>query len=330
MSVSLVVPVLNEWENVRRLYDAVTPVLSRMARPYEIIFIDDGSTDGSQRELELLANSDKRVRVIEFRRNFGQTAALAAGFAAATGEAIITMDGDLQNDPRDIPMLLEKLDDGFDLVHGWRRDRKDALFSRRIPSRIANWVIAQTTGYRAHDLGCGLKAMRREIAEDLHLSGEMHRFIPVLAHARGAKCAEVVTRHHPRKYGQSKYGLSRTLRVLFDLITVKLLLGKIVSPMRFFGTLGLACLCIGLFAGGAAVALAAFQSIPLLTNPLSALSVISLLLSLQSVGLGLLGEVAIRIYLFHDPSRQSAVRSTTNFDGIDDSSTIRLRRNTAA
>ena len=330
MSVSLVVPIFNEWENVRRLYDAVTPVLSRLGRPYEIIFVDDGSTDGSQRELELIADADRRVRVIEFRRNFGQTAALAAGFAAATGDVIVTMDGDLQNDPRDIPMLLDKLDEGNDLVHGWRRDRKDALFRRRMPSRIANCVIARTTGYRAHDLGCGLKAMRREIANDLRLSGEMHRFLPVLAHARGAKCAEVVTRHHPRKFGESKYGLSRTLRVLFDLITVKLLLGKIVSPMRFFGTLGLACACTGLFAGGLAVMLAAIHSIPLLTNPLSALSVVSLLLSMQSIGLGLLGEVAVRIYLHNDPGRQFVVRKTRNLDDEGERPSVRLHHNAAA
>lgn len=330
MSVSLVVPIFNEWENVRRLYDAVAPVLVRLGRSYEIIFVDDGSTDGSQRELALLADVDERVRVIEFRRNFGQTAALAAGFAAATGDVFVTLDGDLQNDPRDIPMLLDKLDEGYDLVHGWRRDRKDALLSRRMPSRIANWVIARTTGYQAHDLGCGLKAMRREIADDLRLSGEMHRFIPVLAHARGAKCAEVVTRHHPRRFGKSKYGLSRTLRVLFDLITVKLLVGKFASPMRLFGTLGLACTCIGLFAGTAAVVLAAVHSIPLLTNPLSALSVVSMLLAIQSIGLGLLGEVAVRIYLHNDPDRQAVVRTTRNIERNDHQPTVKLRQDAAA
>jgi glycosyltransferase involved in cell wall biosynthesis len=221
------------------LYDALCPVLDWLPHDYEIVLVDDGSTDASYDELSRLATADPRVKVIRFRRNFGQTAAMNAGLHLATGDVIVTMDADLQNDPLDIPLLLAKLDEGYDLVHGWRKERQDALVSRKLPSRLANWLISRVTGFAVNDLGCTLKAMRREIAQDLQLYGEMHRFIPILAHWRGARCAEIVTRHHARRFGESKYGLSRTTRVLLDLVTVKYMTQYLTSPMKLFGKMGL-------------------------------------------------------------------------------------------
>ena len=219
------------------------------AAQYEIILVDDGSSDGSLGVMEEMAERDPHVRVVEFRKNFGQTAAMAAGIQAATGDVIVTMDGDLQNDPTDIPKMLDLIDEGYDLVHGWRKDRQDAWLSRKLPSRIANWLISRVTVFPVHDLGCTLKAIRREIAQEIELYGEMHRFIPILARDRGAKCTEMVTKHHPRRFGQSKYGISRTLRVLLDLLTVKYLIQYLPSPMRLFGMGGLACCLVGMLSG---------------------------------------------------------------------------------
>jgi hypothetical protein len=221
MSFSIVVPAYNERENLAPLYAGITAIMDQLGRPYEILLVDDGSIDGSARVMDELAHDDRRVKVIRFQRNFGQTAAMSAGLRMAGGDVIITLDADLQNDPADIPMMLDKLCAGFDLVHGWRRERRDALLTRRLPSRFANWIISRITGFPIHDLGCTLKAIRREFAHELPLYGEMHRFIPILAHWRGARCAEVATRHHPRQFGASKYGLSRALRVSLDLLAVK-------------------------------------------------------------------------------------------------------------
>lgn len=220
MDVSVVVPIYNEQQSIRPLYERLVGVLSVLGRTWEILFVDDGSQDGSTRELENLADDDPQVRVIEFARNFGQSAALDAGIQAASGEAIVTLDGDLQNDPAEIAVLLAKLEEGYDLVHGWRRRRCDAFFRRRLPSVVANWIISRVTGVRVHDLGCTAKAMRRELAVQLDLRGGRHRFIPVLAHLLGARCVEVVTRHHPRRFGCSKYGLWRVFPVLRDLAAV--------------------------------------------------------------------------------------------------------------
>jgi glycosyltransferase involved in cell wall biosynthesis len=200
MDVSLIVPVLNEQDNVRLLYEEITKALKSLARPYEILFIDDGSRDGTWARLQELASCDSRVRLVRFRRNFGQTAALRAGIDHASGDVIVTLDGDLQNDPADVPLLLAKLDEGYDLVHGWRKERQDAWLHRRLPSRLANWLIARVTRFPIHDLGCTLKALRRELAVELELYGEMHRFIPILAHQRGARCLEVVTHHRARRF----------------------------------------------------------------------------------------------------------------------------------
>jgi glycosyltransferase involved in cell wall biosynthesis len=243
--ISVVVPICNELENIPLLYQQLAAVLPSLARPWEIVFVDDGSTDGSSQRLKDLATRDTRVKVVCFRRNYGQTAAMQAAIQHSAGEVIVTLDGDLQNDPLDIPTLIHKLDEGYDLVHGWRKQRQDTLLTRKLPSRIANWLISRVTRFPIHDLGCTLKAIRREIAVELELYGEMHRFIPILAHQRGAKCVEVVTRHHPRRFGQTKYGLSRTVRVVLDLITVKFLHSYLTRPMHVMGLAGLVTMALG-------------------------------------------------------------------------------------
>ena len=221
--VSIVVPLYNEVDNIDPLYKELSMVMADMDYCYEIIFVDDGSVDGTPEAVRRISDHDSHVRLVRFRRNFGQTAAMHAGIQHSSGKYVVTMDGDMQNDPNDIPMMLQHLEDGYDLVHGWRRDRKDHLVSRKIPSRIANWLISRVTRFPIHDLGCTLKAMRCEVAKELELYGEMHRFIPILADRIGAKAIEVVTNHRERQHGVTKYGIDRTIRVVLDLITVRYL-----------------------------------------------------------------------------------------------------------
>ena len=313
MSVSVVVPIYNEIENLPHLHSALTDVLGRLGREYEIILVDDGSSDGSLKLMEDMAACDPHVRVLEFRKNFGQTAAMAAGIRAARGDVIVTMDGDLQNDPADIPKMLAKLDEGYDLVHGWRKHRQDAWLSRKLPSRMANWLISRVTVFPVHDLGCTLKVIRREIAQELELFGEMHRFIPILARCRGARCAEVVTQHHPRRFGKSKYGLSRTLRVLLDLFTVKYLIQYLPSPMRLFGMLGLVCWGVGLLSGAATVGMKLLQGIDMTGNPLLLLSVGAVMLGGQFIVLGMLGELCARVYFRVNDTEPYAIRRSIHF-----------------
>jgi len=222
--VSVIVPVFNEFENVELMYQEIVEAMEPTDRPFELVLVDDGSRDGTTDRLKSIAKEDERVKLVLFRRNYGQTAAMHAGIQNANGDYLVTIDGDLQNDPRDIPMMLEKLDEGYDLVHGWRKDRKDHLLSRKVPSKIANWIISRVTDFPIHDLGCTLKAMRTEIAQQIELYGEMHRFIPVLAHQLGARSIEVVTNHRARQFGETKYGIGRTFRVVLDLITVKFMI----------------------------------------------------------------------------------------------------------
>lgn len=314
MSVSVVVPIYNEIDNIAECYRRLREVLDRVGRPWEIVFVDDGSRDGSTERLTTLAGQDHRVKIVEFRRNFGQTAAMRAGMELATGEVIVTIDGDLQNEPDDIPMMLAKLDEGFDLVHGWRKNRQDALVNRKIPSKIANWLIGKVTGFPVRDLGCTLKVLRREIAQDLSMYGEMHRFIPILAHWQGARCAEVVTRHHARQFGTTKYGIWRTFRVLMDLITVKYLVQYAVSPMKLFGGMGLICGLLGGTAGVATVAMKLLAGIDMTGNPLLLLTVFSWMAGLQLIALGLLGEVSARTYHECQGKRPYRVRRLTNFE----------------
>ena len=326
MDVSVVIPVCNEVENLPRLYERLIAALAATGRNFELLFVDDGSRDGSTELLRRLTQTDRRVHVLVLRRNFGQTAAMHAGLQNAAGDYVVTLDADLQNDPSDIPAMLEKLDEGYDLVHGWRKDRHDRWLDRKLPSLIANRLISWTTRFPIHDLGCTLKAMRREIAQELELYGEMHRFIPILAHARGARCHEMVVSHHPRQFGQTKYGISRTLRVLLDLVTVKYLLDYFASPMKLFGRFAL----VGLVAAGlslvATIAMRMAWQIDMTGNPLLLAAVLFTVVSGQFFGLGLLGEVSARVY-FAQPGRRSyAVRERWNGEGASDSPTTTLRR----
>jgi glycosyltransferase involved in cell wall biosynthesis len=247
---SIVVPLFNERENIELLYQGITGVCDGLGRSYEIVMVDDGSTDGTLDILRELHSKDRRVKVVSFRRNFGQTAAMAAGLDYASGDVVVTMDGDLQNDPSDIACLLEKIAEGYDLVAGWRADRKDKFLSRKLPSRIANWLIGKTTGIELHDYGCSLKAYRREVIRNMALYGEMHRFIPALAQRIGASIAEVEVKHHARKYGKSKYGILRTYSVLLDLTTVNFLQRFPSNPLAFFGLLGFLSALAGAVFGG--------------------------------------------------------------------------------
>jgi len=313
MDVSVVVPVYNEQDNVLALYRQLTDVMEGCGRSYELLLVDDGSTDGTRDLMRSLAAADQRVKLIFFRRNYGQTAAMQSGMQLARGDVIVTIDGDLQNEPADIPMMIDKIEEGFDLVHGWRKHRQDKFLSRRLPSIIANWLISKTTRFPIHDLGCTLKAIRREIAQELELYGEMHRFIPILAHQRGAKCVEVVTRHHPRRFGESKYGISRTFRVVLDLITVKYLLDYYASPMKLFGTLGLLCAGIGSGSAAATIVMKLLGGVDMTGNPFLLLTIFSGMASLQFFSLGLLGEVAARIYYGAQANKNYAIRELVNF-----------------
>lgn len=314
MSVSVVVPIYNERENIPLLHTAVTDVMERIGRPWELILVNDGSSDGSTRLLEELAQSDARVKVIEFRRNFGQTAAMQAGIQAASNEVVVLLDGDLQNDPNDIPMMLDKIDEGYDLVHGWRKNRQDAFVNRKLPSRIANWLISRVTKFPVHDLGCTLKAIRTEIAQELQLYGEMHRFIPILAHWRGARCVEVVTNHHPRRFGTSKYGIGRTTRVVLDLLTVKYFIQYIVSPMKLFGQIGLLCFAVAMMSGFATVGMKLAQGVDMTGNPLLLLTAFAAMTGIQFLFFGMLGELCSRIYFQTQNMSSFAIRKMWNFD----------------
>jgi glycosyltransferase involved in cell wall biosynthesis len=281
---------------------------------HEIILVNDGSRDGSKEELDRLAALDPAVKVVHFRRNFGQTAAMSAGIDMASGEIIVLMDGDLQNDPGDIPMMIAKLDEGYDLVHGWRKHRQDTFINRKLPSKIANWLISRVTRFPVHDLGCTLKVLRSEIAKDLRMYGEMHRFIPILAHWQGARCVEVVTRHHARQFGQTKYGISRTFRVLLDLLTVKFMIQYSISPMKLFGGIGLLCGLGSALSCGATLAMKLLQDFDMTGNPLLMLSGLLATAGIQFIVLGLLGEVSARIYFESQNKRPYYIRQLVNFD----------------
>ena len=294
-SVSIVIPVYEEEESLPHLYESIKKVMDKLKRKYEIVFVDDGSRDGTLKVLESYQKKDPTVVVVSFRRNFGQTAAMAAGFEYAQGDIIVTMDADLQNDPNDIPKLLEKIK-GHDVVSGWRKKRQDKFLSRRLPSMLANGLISKVTGVHLHDYGCTLKAYRKEVIKSVRLYGEVHRFIPAIASWVGASITEVETNHHPRKFGKSKYGISRTIRVVLDLITVKFLQSFSTRPIHAFGPggllLGLIGFIIALYLSFEKIVLG--QSIG--GRPLLFLSVLLMILGVQLVIMGLLGEMLARIY----------------------------------
>ncbi|HRR26181.1 MAG TPA: glycosyltransferase family 2 protein [Acidobacteriota bacterium] len=295
-SISVVIPVHNEEENVAQLYHELKSVLDGLQREWEILFVDDGSQDASAEVIRRLCDEDSRVALIRFRRNFGQTAALAAGLREARGDVVITLDGDGQNDPADIPRLLEKLDEGYDLVNGWRKHRRDPFWNRRLPSWLANQLIRLITGVRVHDSGCSLKAIRREIAGEMRLYGDMHRFIPAIAHQLGAKVTEIPVRHRPRLSGRSNYGIGRTFRVILDLITVKFLSEYSTRPGHLFGLLGLLTMSVGVLVVAYLVVLKVFFGAELANRPLLLLAVFTTLVGIQLLTMGLLGEMLSRVY----------------------------------
>ncbi len=292
---SVVVPLLDEQDNIGPLYEQISRALAQRYN-YEVIFIDDGSSDNSFAILADLQKADPRIRVIRFRKNFGQTAALSAGFAYARGKVIVAIDADLQNDPADIPQIVAKLDEGFDVVSGWRKTRHDAALTRRLPSKMANWLISTITGVKLHDYGCTLKAYRREVLAETRLYGEMHRFIPALASWSGAKIAEMVVNHRPRTAGVAKYGLARTWKVLLDLITVNFLGSFSTKPIYVFGGLGLLS-AVGAFALAMIVI---YQKVYFQTdmsgNPLLILTPVFIIATIQFILMGLLAELLVRTY----------------------------------
>jgi len=301
MTLSVVIPVYNEEENVRLLYERLKKALDPLKKEYEILFVDDGSTDKTLAVLEDIQQNDNSLIVLSLRRNFGQTAAFAAGFDFARGDVVVTMDGDLQNDPADIPKLLELIKDN-DLVSGWRKRRKDPFFTRRLPSMMANWLISNVTGVKLHDYGCSLKAYRRDVIKNLKLYGEMHRFIPAVASWYGVRVAEVETVHHPRIRGKSKYGISRTVKVVLDLITVKFLQSFSTKPIQFFGP-------VGIMSGFVGFLILLYLSIDKLffgksigARPLLLLGTLLVIVGIQLIGMGLIGEMLVRVY--HESQRK--------------------------
>ena len=300
-ALSIVVPIYNEEESVLFLYQKIRSACDALGRRYEMIFVDDGSCDWTFRVLEEVHRQDGRVKVVRFRKNYGQTAAMAAGFRAARGKVVVSMDGDLQNDPADIPRLLAKLEEGYDVVCGWRKNRKDNLFSRKIPSVIANWLIGKITGVPIHDNGCSLKAYRSEVIKRVALYSELHRFIPAMATLAGARIAEIVVRHHHRRFGKSKYGLTRVWRVILDLFLIKMLSSFAARPALWFGTLTLPAFCLG------SVCLVSVLLPGVAGVVLPTLAFLCFSLAGHFLAMGILGEMVLRTGDFH-PEEMLAVR----------------------
>lgn len=311
-TISIIIPVYNERENLEPLEAALRSSLDASGENYEILFIDDGSTDGSGAYLERMARADPKIKVIQFRRNFGQTAALAAGFDFATGDILVAMDSDMQNDPSDIPSILTKLREGYDVVSCWRRDRKDPWLARRLPSQVANLLISKIGGVHLHDYGCTLKGYRREVMEHVRLYGEMHRFIPIYATWAGARVAEIPVKHHARLRGTSKYGLSRSYKVLLDLITLKMLGSYSTKPMYFFGGLGLLACAGGIFFAGWTLVDKYLNEVKAHRNPLLLLAVFLFILGIQFILMGVVAELLIRTYFESQGKAPYIIRQTWN------------------
>lgn len=316
MDVSIVVPVFNEIGNITVLYEEIQAVLTNQdkIKTYELIFVNDGSSDGSTDELDELARKDKNFKVIHFRRNYGQSAALMAGIRHSEGEVIILMDADLQNDPADIPMLMAELDNGYDVVSGWRRDRKDKGLTRILPSRIANWLISKVTRVELHDYGCTLKAYKKEVLANVDLFGEMHRFIPVYTAWEGAKVGEIPVNHRPRTQGVSKYGLSRTPRVILDIFLVYFMDRAIDRPIQFFGKLGFYCFGLAFLTGLWAIWAKFFNNQSFIETPLPLLVVLLTVTGVMFMLLGLLAEIQVRTYFQSAGRPPYSLKNTHNFD----------------
>jgi dolichol-phosphate mannosyltransferase len=311
--ISVFLPVYNEEPNLRPLHSKLDQALSVLGRTAEIVYVDDGSTDGSLEVLRELSAKDKRVRVVALRRNYGQTAAMAAGIDAARGKVLIPMDADLQNDPADIVHLLEKLDEGYDVVSGWRKNRKDKMVTRKLPSMIANKLISWIGGVPLHDYGCSLKAYRRESLQDVRLYGEMHRFIPIYASWAGARVAEIPVEHHPRTMGKSKYGLSRTLKVVFDLMTIKFMASYQTKPIYVFGMFGMLAFAISFLAGFYALFLKIIHKADFVQTPLPILAIVMFAVGIQFLLMGLLAEMLVRTYHESQAKPIYAVRELLGF-----------------
>jgi glycosyltransferase involved in cell wall biosynthesis len=312
VDLSIVVPIYNEEGNIPELHAGISAALAGFPLEYEVILVDDGSIDNSFPILMKIAREDLRIKVIRLRRNFGQTAAMAAGFDAATGRVLVPMDGDMQNDPADIPKLMEKIQEGYDVVSGWRKDRMDAFLNRKLPSVIANYIISLMTGIKLHDYGCTLKAYRREIIEGINLYGEMHRFVPALASQVGARMTEIPVNHRHRLHGKSKYGISRTMRVMLDLLTVKFLLAYSTKPIQLFGKWGIYTLLAAFLSGGATLYMKFFEHTSMNRNPLLILTAFLLFMGIQFIVLGLLGELNARTYYEAQGKPIYVVRETIN------------------
>jgi glycosyltransferase involved in cell wall biosynthesis len=311
MDLSVVIPVYNEEESLPHLHEAVCAALKDLPRSWEVIYVNDGSRDKSMAVLEKLAAGDQQhVCVVEFRRNFGQTTAIAAGIDHARGDVIVFLDADLQNDPADIPAILAKLDEGYDVVSGWRKDREDNALTRNLPSHMANWLISNVTGVHLHDYGCTLKAYRREVITGFRLYGEMHRFIPVYANAVGAKIYEMPVRHHARKFGKSKYGLERTVKVVLDLMAVQFLTQASAKPIYLFGGAGISMFGLGLVGMLFLILRKLLVQIDILTSPIFTLSVLLAMVGFQTILMGLIAELLVRTY--HE-SQQKATYTVRRF-----------------
>lgn len=312
IALSVVIPLYNEEDNVAPLCNALLSALRGQPRSFEVILVNDGSVDRTEQNLQQAAATDSRIRVINFRSNKGQTAAMMAGIDYAVGEVIVPMDGDLQNDPGDIVRLVDKLDEGYDVVSGWRRDRQDNFMIRTLPSKVANLVISRVSGVPLHDYGCSLKAYRREVLKGFRLYGEMHRFIPIYAAAQGARVAELPVKHHARKFGQSKYGLNRTIKVLLDLLVVKFLTKYRTKPIYLFGQAGVGLLVFAFLAGLWALYLKLVEDTSFIQTPLPLLVSLCTIAGLMCLLMGLLAELIMRVYYESQSKTDYRVKSVLN------------------
>ena len=312
-TLSIIIPVYNEEDSLDPLYKNLEAVLKSLGHDFEVIFINDGSIDGSMQRLNTIAEQDDHIKVIHFRQNFGQTAAIMAGIDAACGDIIIPMDGDLQNDPEDIPKLLDKLDEGYDICSGWRKDRRDNPIKRILPSKIANWLISKISGVHLHDYGCTLKAYKRDILKGVRLYGEMHRFIPIYASWQGGKVAEVPVTHHARIHGQSKYGVERTIKVILDLIVVKFLAKYNQTPMYVFGSFGLFSILLSFLCFGLMLYYKYSRATSFIQTPLPQLTILFFLMGFLSILIGFIAEIVMRTYFESQNKTTYLIEYTCNF-----------------